>query len=389
MNPGNESFDFATANRIIFGENTLDELGPLAAELGTRALIVCGKSGRFLAEIESQLTVAGLRTETFRSQGEPTTETVQHGTELARKHESNLVIAIGGGSVIDCGKAISALAANPGSPLDYLEVVGKGMPLSVAPIPCIAIPTTAGTGSEVTRNAVLGVKKERVKVSLRHPLMLPRVAIIDPVLTYHLPPSITAASGMDALTQVIEPYVSSQANEFTDLFCREGMVRAARSLETAVREGLNQTARRNMAMASLYGGLALANAKLGAVHGLAGPFGGMFDAPHGAICARLLPEVMKVNVAVLLSRASDSPLLSRFKQVAEMITGEADASAQDGIIWLDSLCRRLDIPGLSSYGFTHSDMDELIKKAMRSSSMKGNPVELREDELRTILEASL
>lgn len=210
-----------------------------------------------------------------------------------------MVIGLGGGSVLDAGKAIAALVTNLGNVFDYLEVIGKGQPLVNAPLPFIAIPTTAGTGTEVTRNAVLGSPAHGVKVSLRSPMMLPSLAIVDPELTYGLPPEITASSGLDALTQLIEPFVSVKANPMTDAICREGIRHAAKSLRTVYHNGADASAREGMSLASLFGGLALANAALGAVHGFAGPLGGMLNAPHGAICAKLLPLVMEVNIKVL------------------------------------------------------------------------------------------
>ncbi len=246
-------------------------------------------------------------------------------------HEADLVVGMGGGSVIDAAKAIAALLTNPGDPLDYLEVIGRGLPLANACAPMMAIPTTAGTGAEVTRNAVLASPAHRVKVSLRSASMLPDVAIVDPELTLSMPPAVTAATGLDALTQCLEPFVSHLATPLTDGFCREGLARAARSLRRAYHHGSDVAARRDMALASLCGGLALANAKLGAVHGFAGPIGGMFDAPHGAVCARLLPLVMTANVRALEERSPNSPALVRYAEVAKIVTGDADASIADGV----------------------------------------------------------
>jgi alcohol dehydrogenase class IV len=274
---------------------------------------------------------------------------------------------------------------NEGDPLDYLEVIGKGQPLRQPPTPYIAIPTTAGTGAEVTRNAVLASPEHRVKVSLRSPWMLPRLALVDPELTHSMPPAITATTGMDALTQCIEPYLSVQANPLTDALCREGIQRAARSLRRAYEQGDDPAAREDMALASLFGGLALANAKLGAVHGFAGPLGGMFDAPHGAICARLLSFVMEANLKALRQREPDSPILPRFDEVARLLTGHPEATADDGVKWLHDLSAALHIPPLADYGVTTADFEALIEKAGRSSSMKGNPIPLTPDELRAIL----
>jgi alcohol dehydrogenase class IV len=292
---------------------------------------------------------------------------------------------MGGGSALDAGKAIAAIAANGGELLDYLEIIGRGQALAKAPLPCIAIPTTAGTGSEVTRNAVLASPAHRAKVSLRSPLMLPKVALVDPELTWDLPPAITASTGLDALTQLIEPYVCSRANPMTDALCIEGIRRAAASLRTAVADGRNATAREDMALASLFGGIALANAGLGAVHGLAGPIGGMFPAPHGAVCATLLPLVMAKNLRALQQRQPTSDALRRYEEVARLLTGTATASADDGVAWVRQLVADLKIPPLRTYGITTQDTAELIERAGKASSMKANPILLTGEELAEIL----
>ena len=247
---------------------------------------------------------------TFSVAGEPEISTVEQGVALAKKGNCELVIGIGGGSAMDAAKAIAAMLANEGELLDYLEIIGRGKALTKPSAPFIAIPTTAGTGSEVTRNAVLSSPEHKLKVSLRSPLMLARVAIVDPELTCDLPPALTASTGCDALTQLIEPFVCARANPMTDGLCVEGIRRAARSLRTAFHDGQNKSAREDMAVASLFGGLALANAGLGAVHGFAGPIGGNFPAPHGAVCAALLPHVMAANIRALRQRAAGSEALA-------------------------------------------------------------------------------
>lgn len=382
-------FEFATAGRIFFGSGTLQSVGEIASGMGRRALVVIGSSARRAEPLLSNLQAAGVTPVTFAVTHEPTVALVQAGIAQARGENCDFVVGFGGGSVLDAAKAIAALLTNPGEPLDYLEVIGRGQKLTEAPAPCIAIPTTAGTGTEVTRNAVLASREHRVKVSLRSPLMLPDVALIDPQLTYSMPPDITAYTGLDALTQVIEPLVSRYANPLTDAVCREGITRAARSLTRAYERGDDVQAREDMALASLMGGLALANAKLGAVHGFAGPFGGMFDAPHGAVCAALLPHVMAVNVGVIEQRAPDHPARSRFDDVAQLLTGDAAATARDGVVWIAELCAQLDVPGLAAYGCSEADFDVLIDKAARSSSMKGNPIDLMPDDMREMLRRAL
>ena len=382
-------FEFATATRIVFGPGTLAEVGPIAAELGSRALVVTGRTIARATSLLDALSAAGIETVTYTVPNEPTIDIARAGTERAREAGCDLVVGFGGGSAVDAGKAIAALLANGGDPLDYLEVIGRGKPITQPSAPYIAIPTTAGTGAEVTRNAVLASPEHQVKVSLRSPLMLPRLAVIDPELTYSLPPAVTASTGLDALTQVVEPYVSNRANPLTDGLCREGMCRAARSLLRAYHQGKDAAAREDMAVASLFGGLALANAKLGAVHGFAGPMGGMFHAPHGVICGRLLPYVMAVNVRALQERALESQALRRYDEVAQILTNRSDAVADDGVVWVQDLGDALQVPSLSSLGVTEADFPALIDKGSHASSMQGNPIKLTPGELGEILARAL
>jgi len=290
---------------------------------------------------------------------------------------------------LDAGKAIAAMLANAGELLDYLEVIGRGQALTQPSAPFIAIPTTAGTGSEVTRNAVLASPPHRVKVSLRSPLMLPKVALVDPELTYDLPPALTASTGLDALTQLIEPYVCSRPNPMTDAVCVEGMRRAARSLRAVVEDGRNAAARADMAAASMFGGLALANAGLGAVHGFAGPIGGQFPAPHGAVCAALLPHVMTANLRVLRQRQPAADALGRYEDVARLVTGKATATAEAGIEWVRQLVADLRIPSLGHYGLRPEHTAELVERASQASSMKVNPIALTRNEMAEILAGAL
>ena len=383
------SFDFTAPAQILFGAGRLAEVGLLAAGLGRRALVTAGARGVGLERLLALLSAAGVESEVFSVPGEPDVPLVQIGLAQARAAGCDLVIAFGGGSAIDAGKAISALLTNPGDPLDYLEVVGKNQPLTVPAAAMIAIPTTAGTGSEVTRNAVLAVPQQRVKVSLRSPLMLPRVALVDPQLTYSLPPDLTAATGMDALAQLIEPYVSARANPLTDLYCREGILRAGRSLLMAYRRGQDPAAREDMAFASLMGGLALANAGLGAVHGFAGPLGGLFCVPHGAVCAALLPAVVLINARALAERAPQHPAVDRYQQIAQWVTGDVLAETPDLVDWLDDLREQLGIAGLGHYQVGSEDIPLLVEKSAQASSMKANPIALTSAEMSEILERSL
>jgi len=382
-------FEFATATRIVFGDGVLAELPDLVASLGAHCLVVTGANPSRSANSVAALRNRGIEATTFATGGEPTVDTARAGVTRAGAAGCDVIVAIGGGSVVDAGKAIAALIANGGDPLDYLEVIGVGKAITKPAIPFVAVPTTAGTGSEVTRNAVLAAKQHRVKASLRSPLMLPRIALVDPVLTHTMPPAVTASTGLNALTQLIEPFVSSKNNPLTDGLCREGMERAARSLRRAYQCGDDAAARRDMALASLFGGLALANAALGAVHGLAAPAGGMLNAPHGALCARLLPFVMERNVAALRARNPRSPVLPRFDEVARILTGRRGATAEDGIAWVMDICDELAVPRLRTHGFAAAHSEALVDKAAAASSMKGNPIELTREELLEIVRRAI
>src|SRR3984893_15781417 len=349
-------FEFATAGRIIFGPGTYEEFGSIAGELGRRALVVCGSSPGRIKRLLAMLETANTVFSSFEVRGEPTVAQVADGVNQAREAESDLVIGFGGGSVIDSAKAIAGLVTNLGAILDYLEVIGKGKQLSIPALPCVAIPTTAGTGAEVTRNSVLASPEHRVKVSLRSPFLLPRLAIVDPKLTSGLPSSITESTGLDALTQLIEPYVCIRANPATDGYCLEGMHRLARSLRRACQPGQDLQAREDMALASLFGGLSLANAGLGAVHGFAAPIGGMFHAPHGSVCAALLPHVTADNLRAMHERLNDSAALSRYDSVGKILTGSEKTTAVDGIRWIGELCKAFQITGLRAYGITDTDI---------------------------------
>ena len=382
-------FEFATAARIIFASGSISQLPQLAADMGKHALVVTGSQPRRADACIQALRDAGLQHTVYPVAGEPTIAVVNQAKEAALSAGCDLVIGIGGGSVLDSAKAIAALIPNHGEALDYLEVIGKGQTLQEAPIPFIAAPTTAGTGAEVTKNAVLASPRHRQKVSLRDNRMLADIALLDPALTHSMPPSVTASTGMDALTQTLEPYVSAFANPLTDAFCVEGLRRAGRSLRRVYAAPDDAAAREDMACASLMGGLALANAKLGAVHGFAGVLGGMYAAPHGVICAALLSPVIKANIRALQERQPHHPALIRFDDIARLILDDPAADASAAIDWIDETSRLLDIPKLGSCGVQPADFDVIAAKASGSSSMKGNPVQLGADELKAILQAAL
>ena len=374
-------FEFATAGRIVAGAGRAAELPGLLAGLGSRVLVCTGANP---ARHTDLLAGLGLPAVAFPVAGEPTAELARAGVAAAREHGADVIAAVGGGSVIDLGKAVAMLLANGGDPVDYLEVVGSGQKITRPAVPCVAVPTTAGTGAEVTANAVLAVPEHRLKASLRSPLMIPRVALIDPVLTVSCPPAVTAASGLDALTQCLEPFVSVRATPLTDGLAREGLRRAATGLRAAYADGGDLAARTDMATCALLGGMALANAKLGAVHGLAGVIGGTADVPHGIACAALLAPVIDANVRALQSSAPGSPVLDRYAEVARLLTGRPGASIRDGLAWIRETLTLLGVPGLAAFGLGPGNADDIAAKAMTSSSMQGNPVALSHGDLKAV-----
>jgi alcohol dehydrogenase class IV len=380
------TFEFATADRIIVGVGRAAQLPEVLIGLGSRLLVCTGanpaRHARLLAELDMPTVV-------LEVSAEPTVELARAGVAAAREHGADVVAAIGGGSVIDTGKTVAMLLGNGGDPLDYMEVVGAGHPITRPSAPYVAIPTTAGTGAEVTANAVLASPEHRLKASLRSPLMIPRVALIDPQLTVSCPPTVTAASGLDALTQCLEPLVSPRATPLTDGLAREGLRRAGSGLRAAYADGEDLAARTDMAVCALLGGMALANAKLGAVHGLAGVIGGIADIPHGLACAALLAPVIDANVRALRSAQPGSLALDRYAEVAQLLTGKPAASIEDGLDWIRQTLAVLAVPGLGAFNIGPDYADDVATKAMSSSSMRGNPVELSHDDLTAIVRQAL
>jgi alcohol dehydrogenase class IV len=380
------AFEFATAGRIVAGPGRAADLPGLLTGLGSRVLVCTGADpGRHAGLLDG----LGLPAVVFPVAAEPTVDLARAGVAAAREHRADVVAAIGGGSVIDLGKAVAALLGNGGDPLDYLEVIGSGRKITQPALPCVAVPTTAGTGAEVTANAVLASPGHRVKVSLRSPLMIPRVALVDPQLTVSCPAAVTAASGLDALTQCLEPLVSNRANPMTDGLAREGLRRAAAGLRAAYANGEDISARADMAVCSLLGGAALANAKLGAVHGLAGVIGGTAAVPHGMACAALLAPVAEANVRALRASQPRHPALGRYTDAARLLTGDPAAALEDGIGWMRETVTLLGVPGLGSFGLRPEDAGEVAAKAVTSSSMRGNPVPLGEPDLLAILRQAI
>lgn len=381
-------FEFATATRVVFGAGRLSEVGRIAREFGRRALIVTGNHPERAQPLQDLLKADGVASETYSVGGEPTTLSVATGIARAKLKGFGLIIGFGGGSAIDLAKAIAGLLTNDRDLFDFLEVIGRGQPLSHPAAPWIAIPTTAGAGAEVTRNAVITSREHKVKASLRSPFLLARVALVDPQLTLDLPPAVTLSTGLDALTQLVEPLVCSRPNPLVDALCRDGLRRVSRSLRTAVTRGTDLAARSDMALAALLGGMALTNAGLGVVHGLAAPIGGCHPAPHGAVCAALLPHAMALNLRALRQRAPTSPAIDRFAAVAHELLGRPDATPEDGVACIAQLARDLGSPSLGSLGVPRDRVAELAGKAAAASSMKANPLPLTHEELVALLDAA-
>jgi alcohol dehydrogenase class IV len=383
------AFGLAVPLDVRFGAGCVREVPAALAGLGaTRVLVVTGRTTARADQVRRRLQEAGISTEVVAVPGEPSLELVREVLQRLGETGCDAVLGYGGGSALDVAKAVAVLATAEGDPLDYLEVVGAGRAITEPGLPCVAVPTTAGTGSEVTRNAVLSVGA--VKVSLRSPRMLPRVSLVDPDLLVGLPSATIAFSGMDALAQLVEPLLSRRANPFSDALARDGIRRSARSLQRAAEEGMTDAAvREDLALASLFGGLCLANSGLGVVHGLAAAAGARLAAPHGAVCAAVLPASLRVNLAALRERAPEHSALSRSDELAALLTGRSSAVADDAVSWLVQLSAALRVPGLARYGLERSGVSSLVAAAQRASSMKGNPVELTDAEVTEIVTASL
>ncbi len=367
-------FTFATATLIRFGVGVAAELPHHRARLGQRPFVVTGASPDRNAHLLG--SVAG----TFAVTGEPTFDNARAAVASAKATGADHIIGVGGGAVLDLAKAVAILAVSDADPMDHAEVIGEGRPLPAQALPFIAVPTTAGTGAEVTSNAVLASVEHRVKVSLRSSAMLADVALVDPELTLSCPPVVTAQSGMDAIAQCLEPLTSRFANPLVDALAVAGLRAGARSLVRAVEYGEDLDARTDMAFCSLMGGLSLANAKLGAVHGLAGVLGGVTGDSHGAICAALLSATTSTNIAAMQQREPGNPGLVAYAVAAEAITGERDVAAL--LDWLSALESRLALPVLV---LPRAEKDAVVEGAGRASSMKGNPIDLTRDELHKIL----
>lgn len=382
-------FEFSTASRIIFGSGRFSSLGKVAYEFGRCALITYNGPKIYIDKAMNLLGSQNIKSIARVIEHEPTIDLVRSLVDLAQSSSVDMVIGIGGGSAIDSAKATAVLVTNPGDITDYLELIGLNNPIINSPLPIIAIPSTSGTGSEVTKNAVIGSTQQHVKVSLRSPFLMPRIALIDPELTLTLPKSATAFSGLDALTQLIEAYTCNLPNPITDALCIQGIHLIAQSIYRALNDGNDLNARESMSVGSLLSGMALANAKLGVVHGLAGTLGGELNAPHGAICASLLANACEANLTALNDRDPENPAHKRYQDISKTLCNDVEAKPNGLLGWIRELCFYAQIPSLSTYGLIEQDFDTIIERASRANSTKGNPIPLLSSELRNILYKSL
>jgi alcohol dehydrogenase class IV len=356
------TFDFFNVPRIVFGLGTIARLSEFVPS-PARVLLVYNGRKPDVAHVAE-----------FRQRGEPKVDDIDAALTVARDANCDFVLGVGGGSAIDAAKAVAGLLANGGVASDYMEVVGRGLKITRPAVPWIAIPTTAGTGAEMTRNAVVGWPAKKFKASIRSELLMPRVALIDPELAVDVPPDVTAASGMDALCQCIEAYVSKSANPMTDAIAIKGVELAGRFLKRAYDDGHDLDAREGMAMAALFSGIALTNAGLGAVHGFAAPLGANFPVPHGVVCGVLLPHVIAANLAA-------GAACEKYDHIAHVLPG--------GLARCGELLAAMKLPKLREFGMSESDVAPMVDLAKRASSMRYNPVDLSDEALSDILRKSM
>ena len=374
-------FQLLLPGRILFGRGEAAKTAGLAAAFGPRVLLVHGRDAGRAAWLRADLDRVGSGVQALTCATEPDLPMLEAALARGRVFAPDVVIGLGGGAVLDLAKTLAALIPATGAVADHLEGVGQGLPLTQGPLPFIAVPTTSGTGAEATKNAVINVPAQRRKVSLRDDRMMARLAIVDPALTDSCPRGVTLASGLDALTQVIEPYLCNRANPGTDALARAAIPMALAALP-ALMQGEDAAARDAMAWVSLSGGIALANAGLGAVHGLAGVIGGMTGAAHGAICGTLLPFVIAANRAAV----PPGPIAERLAEVDALLS--AAFGGGPGAEALHRWSRRNGLPGLSALGLDAGDHARVAAAAVAASSMKANPVVLSEADLQGILRAA-
>lgn len=376
-------FQFMTATRIIFGEGALRDSLTVINQFGYSVLLVTGKDRQRAIPILNYLKAQNMRYQHVAIDGEPNITMVEETAVIGRKFKPDMVVAIGGGSVLDMGKALAAIIPNQGNVYDYVEVVGRNVPLKAKPLTFIAIPTTASTGSEVTRNAVLKSGQDKVKVSLRSPEMLADVAIVDPTLTYGTDQYTSGRGAMDAFTHLMEAYVCGAPNPLTDMVCEEGLRRLSQSVIAGCKED-NYSARSDLSFAALLGGMAITNAKLGAAHGLASALGGKLDAPHSVITARLAPHVMQENINAA-KKAGRADVVDRYRKIAQIVTNRTNANEHDGVLWVSMVLDKLELPSLGKFGVCQTSFEQVAKDALKSMAIKGNPLPLNQERLVYIL----
>ncbi len=376
-------FQFMTSNRIVFGEGALERSLSLIKQYGYSVLLVSGKNSERARPVVDYLKEQKLRFQHVAISGEPNITMVEETAMVGRRFSPSLVVAIGGGSVLDMGKALAAIIPNQGNVYDYVEVVGRCVPLKTRPLPMIAIPTTASTGSEVTRKAVLKSGQDKVKVSLRSPEMIPEVAIVDPTLTYGTDPRIAGRGAMETFTHLMESYVCGDPNPLTDMICEEGIRKLSRAILPACLQDDKQ-ARADLSFSAMLGGMASTNAKLGAAHGLASALCGKLDAPHSVITGRLAPYVMLENVNAARLAGRDD-ILQRFAHLAQLLTGNINANIADGVAWVEDMLDTLRLPDISNFGVCSTSFEQVAEDALKSNSIKGNPIPLTKERLVYIL----
>jgi len=386
------AFQFISVPRIVFGAGTRGLIAEEMRKIGGRALVVTGgssleKSGAW-DRIEGQIRKAGIACERVRVSGEPSPELIDETAASLRGRGIALVLSIGGGSVIDAGKALAVMMTQDCSVTEFMEGIG-GREHDGTVLPHIAVPTTSGTGSEATTNAVLSrVGPDGYKRSIRHDSFIPDLAIVDPELTLPCPAAVTAATGLDACTQLLESYVSTKASPVTDALALSGLGCVGDSLLSACGTGAGDTAVRTaMAYGSLMSGICLANAGLGVVHGLAASIGGLFDIPHGIVCGTLLGAATEETIGALRERGGESPALEKYARVGALFAGR-DYRREDRDLLCDKLVETLhawieepDIPLLGSYGMSRKDCAEIARK----TGNKNNPVELTPAEIERVM----
>ncbi|WP_217541014.1 iron-containing alcohol dehydrogenase [Vibrio metschnikovii] len=376
-------FQFITSNRIVFGAGALQHSLSLINQYGYSVLLVSGKNVQRAQMISDYLQQQKMPYQHVAIHGEPNITMVEEAAIVGRRFQPQVVIAIGGGSVLDMGKALAAIIPNQGNVYDYVEVVGRNVPLKAKPLPFIAIPTTASTGSEVTKNAVLKSGQDKVKVSLRSPDMLAVMAIIDPSLTYGTDRYTSGRGAMEAFTHLMEAYVCGDPNPLTDMICEEGLRRLSRSTLAACCLD-DKLAREDLSFAAMLGGMAITNAKLGAAHGLASALGGKLDAPHSVITARLAPYVMRENIHAA-KKAQRADVLQRYYRIAQLLTKRKNVNIDDSILWVQMMLDKLPLPTLSQFGVCSTSFEQVATDALRSQAIKGNPLPLTHERLVYIL----